>query len=49
MRNRSPRNEIAKQLGVHPYFLDDTIKQAKSYTEAEINHIFELSPIVSIR
>ena len=33
---------MAKQLGVHPYFLDATIRQAKSYTDPEINTSFEL-------
>lgn len=42
IRKRVPRNDLTKQLGVHPYFLDGTLKQAKSFTEAEINHIFKL-------
>lgn len=42
IRKRIPRSDMAKQLGVHPYFLDATIRQAKSYTDSEINTSFVL-------
>jgi DNA polymerase-3 subunit delta len=37
---KAARPDIGREVGINPYFLDDTIKQAKNFRRGELRSIF---------
>lgn len=39
--NKAAKAEIGKEVGINPYFLDDTISQAKNFGRGQLRRIFD--------